>query len=118
MLVKKIKEEIEKEKQVAITKKEEEKQALMLLLKENESRRNTLAEIKQIQRDIDVKSCLDMIKVVDQREKDRNDYFKLRERTSGETNQKAIDTVVKDMKLKDRMEEEAIKKFEAERDKR
>ena len=116
--MKKIKEEIEKDKVNANTKKEEERIALMKLLVENEQRKITMAENKQRERDIDIKSCLDMIKIVDQREKDRNDYFKLRERKSGETNQKAIETVVKGMKEKDHYEEEAIKKFEAERDKR
>jgi len=59
-----------------------------------------------------------MIKVVDQREKDRNDYFKVRERKEGETNTKAIETVVKAMELKNKENDEAIKKFEAERFKR
>jgi len=59
-----------------------------------------------------------MIKVVDQREKDRSDYFKVRERKAGETNKKAIETVVKAMELKNKQYDEALKKFEADRDKR
>ncbi len=93
-------------------------EALKKLLKENEQRKITIAEMKQMQRDIDIKSCLDMQRVVDQKEKDRNDYFKLRERRSNDTNSKAIEIVVKAMELRNKEEMEAIKKFEADRDKR
>jgi len=111
-------EEIEKEKQMALNKKIEEKEALQLLLQENELRKITLSEQKKEQKNIDIKSMIDMQKVVEQREKDRNDYFKIRERRSGETAFKAIETVVKAMNMKNIEEEEAIKRFEVERDRR
>lgn len=103
---------------MAITKKSEEKEAMMKLIVENEQRKVTLQQMKQDQRNIDIKSMEDMKRIVDQREKDRNDYFKLRERTSGETAKFTIETVVKAMKMKTFEEEEAIKRFEAERDRR
>lgn len=85
---------------------------------ENEQRKITLANIKQQERDDDFKSCLDMQRVMDQREKDRDDYFKIRERKTGEANQKAIETVVRGMELQNLYEEQAIKKYESERDHR
>jgi hypothetical protein len=90
----------------------------MILLKENEIRKITLANQKVEMQNNDYKSCLDMQRIMDQVEKERNDYFKIRERKTGEANQKAIETVVKGMIDENIREDEAIKKFEAERDKR
>lgn len=116
--MKTVKEEIEKEKQMVKTKKNEEKEALLLLLKEIEQKKITLAEQKQEQRNIDIKSMNDLKRVMEQREKDTNDYFKLRERKAGENVLNAFETVVKAMNLKNLEENEEFKMFEKERDRR
>ena len=118
ILVKKIVQEIEKEKVAAINKKEEEKAALKVLLNENELRKKVLAAQLEQERELDLQACREYARVLDKQEKDRNDYFKVRSLKSNEFMSKMIDTVLKDIDNKNKLEEEAIRKYEIEKDKK
>jgi hypothetical protein len=116
--VKKIVEEIDKEKKQAIVKKEEERIALKKLLEENEIRKLVLADQLQKEREQDLKACYDYARVLDQQEKDRADYFKIRERKSSDFMSQVVDGVIKEINNKTKIEEENIKKFEKEIEKK
>jgi hypothetical protein len=44
---------------------------------------------------------------LDQQEKDRSDYFKIRERSSGDFMAKVVDGIIKDMNIKTQKEADA-----------
>jgi len=96
-LVTRIVEDMEKEKQLAAMKKQHEKEALMKVLLENEENKKKRYEDLLKEREEDVKTCEDNAKVLDKQEKDRENYFKNKERKANEFSKKMADTVIKDM---------------------
>ena len=70
------------------------------------------------ERELDLLACKEYARVLDKQEKDRNDYFKIRSLKTSEYMTNMIDTVLKDINNKNKSEEEMIKKFELEKDKR
>lgn len=84
------------------------------LLKENEVRKMVIQQQLNEEREQDLKACADYARILDQREKERAEYFKVRERKSGDFLQKVVDGVMKGMTDKNVKEAEAIKRFDKE----
>jgi len=114
-LVTRIVEDMEKEKQLAAMKKQHEKDALKKVLLENEETKKKRYEELLKEREEDVKICEDNAKVLDKQEKDRENYFKNKERKANEFSKKMAETVIKDMEDRFKGEEEAIRKYQHER---
>jgi len=87
----------------------------MKVLLENEENKKKRYEDLLKEREEDVKTCEDNAKVLDKQEKDRENYFKNKERKANEFSKKMADTVIKDMEDRFKKEEEAIRKYQHER---
>jgi len=114
--VSRIQEEIEREKQTALMRKQQERDYLQKVLRENEENKIKQMENLKREREEDVKICDEYAKVLDKQEKDRENYFKNKEKKANEFSKKIAETVIKDMDEKQRREEENIRKFQIDKE--
>jgi hypothetical protein len=115
-LVAKIVDDMEKEKQLAAMKKNHEREALVKVLQENEENKKKQLEILKREREEDIQICDEYAQVLDKQEKDRENYFKNKERKANEFSKKMADTVIKDMEDRFKREEADIRKYQGEKD--
>ncbi len=111
-------EEIEKEKQSMIKKKVEEKDALQKTLKDNELNKVKLIEQLKKERDDDVRCTKEYAKILEKQENERKEYFNRIERNSNNFMSKMVETVIKDMDGKNKDEEERMKKYLSDKERR
>jgi hypothetical protein len=116
--VKHLLEEIEKEKQSMIKKKVEEKDALQKTLKDNELNKVKLIEQLKKERDDDVRCTKEYAKILEKQENERKEYFNRIERNSNNFMSKMVETVIKDMDGKNKDEEERMKKYLSDKERR
>lgn len=117
-LVKHLVEEMEKEKQTMIKKKIDEKEALQKTLKDNELNKIKQMEAMRKEREDDIKAMEEYAKILEKQENERKEYFNRIERNSNSFMSKMVETVLKDMDGKNKEEEEKMKKYMEEKERR
>ncbi|MCQ2819313.1 MAG: hypothetical protein MJ252_18775 [archaeon] len=110
-LVKNVKEEIERDKRMAIEKKLAEKEALQKTMKDNEIHKQILAEEIKKEKELDIKMMEDDIKIKNKQEQDRIDYFKRIERNANSFMDSAIEGVLSKQKEKMADEERRMNEY-------
>ncbi len=118
MIVSKCLVEIEKEKEMAVVKKIQGKEHLKNVLEENEKNKKILAANMQKEREDDIRACEEYSKILEKQERDRENYFKDREKRQNQIMNRMVETVIKDLGEKQRKEEETIKKYQDEKNKK
>lgn len=117
-IVKNLLNDIEKEKEKKQMKKIEEKEILQQTLKENEiNRRRHLENVKKEKID-DVKATQEYAKILDRQEQERVDYFKKIERNSNNYVNKMADTVLQNMDKKNKEEDEKMRAYLDEKERK
>lgn len=109
---------MEKEKQTIIKKKKEDKEALHKTIKDNELNKIKQIEALKKEREDDVRCTEEYAKILEKQENERKEYFKKIERNSNNFTAKMVDSVIKDMQQKNKDEEEKMKNYLAEKEKR
>ena len=110
--------EIEKEKRAAEIRKVQEKDHLKLVLEENEKNKKIQAINLQKQREEDIKSCEEYSRILDKQEKERENYFKMREKKQSEFMNRMVETVIKGQDEKLQKEYETNMKYQNEKNKK
>ena len=109
---------MEKEKQITIKKKIEEKDALQKTLKDNELNKVKLIEQLKKERDEDVRCTKEYAKILEKQENERKEYFNRIERNSNNFMSKMVETVIKEMDGKNKDEEERMRKYLSDKERR
>ena len=109
---------MEKEKQAMIKKKVEEKEALQKTLKDNELNKIKLIEQLKKERDEDVRCTQEYAKILEKQENERKEYFNRIERNSNNFMSGMVKTVLKDMDVKNKDEEDRMKKYLSDKERR
>jgi hypothetical protein len=109
---------MEKEKQITIKKKVEEKDALQKTLKDNELNKVKLIEQLKKERDEDVRCTKEYAKILEKQENERKEYFNRIERNSNNFMSKMVETVIKEMDGKNKDEEERMRKYLSDKERR
>jgi hypothetical protein len=109
---------MEKEKQIILQKKKDDKDALHKTLKDNELHKIKLQEALKKEREEDVRCTEEYARILEKQENERKEYFKRIERNANNFTSKMVDTVLKDMNDRNLEEEEKMKKFLIEKEKR
>jgi len=117
-LVKHLLEEMDKEKQVTLKKKVDEKEALQKTLKDNELNKIKQLEALRKEREEDIRATEEYTKILDKQENDRKEYFKNIERCSNSFMSKMVGTVLKEMDDKNKDEEDRMKNYLNDKEKR
>ena len=109
---------MENEKQTMIKKKVEEKEALQKTLKDNELNKIKLIEQLKKERDEDVRCTQEYAKILEKQENERKEYFNRIERNSNNFMSNMVKTVLKDMDVKNKDEEDRMKKYLSDKERR
>ena len=97
-------------------RKTQDKAYLHKMLIENEENKQKQMQHLQREREDDVKACEEYARVLDKQEKERENYFKNKEKKSNEFSKKMADTVIRDMEEKLTREEQNIRKYQLEKE--
>lgn len=116
--VKNIQSELEKERQIQLKKRLDERELMFDTIKENELNKKRALENKEKERLSDIKSTEDYAKVLDRQEQERNEYFKRIERNANNYINKMADTVISSIEAKNKEEEERMRLFLIEKERR
>ena len=102
-----------------IKRKTEEKGALQKTLKANELNKIKQLEQMRKERDDDVRCTHEYAKILEKQENERKEYFNKIERNSNSFNgSKVVEAVLKDMDFKNKDEEERMKNYLSDKDRR
>ena len=99
-------------------KKIQGKEHLKNVLEENEKNKKILAAKLLKEREDDIKACEDYSKILDKQERERENYFKDREKKQHNIMGRMVETVIKDLNEKQKKEDETIKKYQDDKNKR
>ena len=116
ILVHRLVEEIERDKQVIQNRKLHDKEYLKRVLIENEENKRKQQEILKKEREEDIKICEEYAKVLDKQEKDRENYFKTKEKKADDFSKKIAETVIKSLEERQKTEEENIKRYQFDKE--
>ena len=116
--VKSIKSELEKEKQIQLKKRLDERELMFETIKENELNKKRVIENKEKERLSDIKFTEEYAKVLDRQQHERNEYFMRIERNANNYLNKMADTVLSTIEAKNKEEEERMRLFLIEKEKR
>jgi len=114
-LISRLVEEMEKEKRVNEMKKIADKEQLKKVLQENDLHKIKMKELAEKERLQDIKATEEYARILDKQEKDRENFFKNKEKKAMEFMSKMAQTVIKDMDDKMKREEEAIRRYQIEK---
>jgi len=117
-LVKHLLTEMEKEKQIMLQKKADERDALQKTLKDNELNKVKQLEALKREREDDIRCTDEYTKILDKQENDRKEYFKNIERCANSFMSQAVGTVLKEMDDKNKDEEERMKNYLNDKERR
>jgi len=115
-LISRLVEEMEKEKRVNEMKKIADKEQLKKVLQENDLHKIKMKELAEKERLQDIKATEEYARILDKQEKDRENFFKNKEKKAMEFMSKMAQTVIKDMDDKMKREEEAIRRYQIEKE--
>lgn len=110
--------EIEKERLTLNQKKIKEREALQKTLKDNELNKIKLQEQIKKEKEDDVRATQEYAKILEKQENERKEYFNKIERNSNSFMSKMAETVLKEMQLKSKEEEERIQRYLSEKESR
>jgi hypothetical protein len=116
--VKNIQSELEKEKQIQLKKRMEERELMFDTLKENELNKKRALENKEKERLSDIKYTEEFAKVLERQDQERLEYFKKIERNANNFMNKMADNVLDHIEFKNKEEEERMRSFLLEKEKR
>lgn len=116
--VKNIKAELKKEKEMKIQKKQQEVELLHKTLRENEMNRIKTMENLHKEKLDDVKAIDEYNKVLERQEQERAEYFKKIERNGNNYVNKMAETVLVDLDKKSKEEDDKMKYYMEEKEKR
>lgn len=117
-IVKNLLNDIEREKEKKQAKKMEEKELLQLTLRENELNRKKQLENAKKEKLDDVKATQEYAKILDRQEQERVEYFKKIERNSSNYVNKMADTVLGNLDKKNKEEEEKMRAYLDEKERK
>lgn len=117
-IVKKIKEEIEKNNQAIIKRKQLEKDALQVLLSENEYNKQRAKEIFEQERNDDIRITKEYTQIIDRQDQERNNFFKNKLRLPNEASAQLVENVLKSMEIKRKYDDERIQNYEKEKERK
>ena len=110
--------DIKKEKERIQLKKLEEKEMLKLTLQENDINRKNMLENQRKEKLDDVRATQEFAKILDRQEQDRVEYFKKIERNSSNYVNKLADTVLNNLDKKNKEEEDQMKAYLEEKERK
>ena len=110
------KKDILEEKRIEMERKKEEKLALKKTLKDNELRKEILAENLRKEREEDIKIMEDHDQDEIRRENERKEYFNKIERNANAFSEKAVENVLKKQKEKELENERKLKQYEIDKE--
>lgn len=116
--VKNLLSDIEKEKEKKQMKKMEEKELLQHTLRENEVNRMKQVENQKKEKLDDVKATQEYTRILDRQEQERVEYFKKIERNSSNYVNKMADTVLGNLDKKNKEEEDKMRNYLDEKEKK
>lgn len=117
-IVKNLLNDIEREKEKKQIKKMEEKELLQQTLRENEINRQRQLENIIKEKNDDVRATKEYAKIMDRQEQERVDYFKKIERNSNNYINKMADTVLQSLDKKNKEEDEKMRNYLDEKEKK
>ncbi len=115
-LVNRLKEEMRQERDMQMEKRRQEKEYLQLMIEENEKHKEQQEKSKQKEVQEDVRAQAAYSSMLAQQEDDRNDEMNQREKRAQEFMGKMADTVLKEMEMKQRHEDDMIRQFEMDKE--
>jgi len=116
--VKNIQSELEKEKQIQLKRRLDERELMFNTIMENELNKKRALENKENERLTDKKYTEEYAKLLDRQELERMEYFKRIERNANNYVNKMADTVMNNIEAKNKEEEEKMRTFLMEKEKR
>jgi len=116
--VKRLQHELDSEKQAYLLKRKQEYEYLQKVLRENDENKRKQTDDKHQQRLSDIRAQEEYTKVLDRQEQDRILEFQAREKRAQDYMGRMADTVIKDMDKRAQFEEDRIKNYEAEKERR
>jgi len=116
--VKNIQMELEKEKQIQLKKRHEERELMFDTIKENELNKKRAMEIKEKERLSDIRYTEEYAKLLDRQELERIEYSKRIERNSNNYLNKMAESVLANIQAKNVEEEERMRDYLSEKEKR
>lgn len=116
--VKNIQSELEKDRQIQLKRRLDERELMFNTIMENELNKKRALENKEKERLTDIKYTEEYAKLIDRQELERMDYFKRIERNANNYINKMADTVMNNIEAKNKEEEEKMKTFLMEKEKR
>jgi len=114
--VDRLKNEMEAERSLQSEKREQERQYLKKMLEENEMNKAKMNADKQKEKQMDIQAQEEHIRMLDKQEQDRQREFIARERRAQEFMNNMAGNVIKTQAQKQRHEDEALTKYEQERE--
>jgi hypothetical protein len=99
-------------------KKMEEKLALQKTLKDNELNKLKQLEMLKKEREDDIRAAEEHGKILEKQENERMEYFRKIERNAHGYMTKAVDDCLKEIDMKNKEEEEKIRQFHSEKERR
>lgn len=115
-IVTKLKDEMNQERQMLLEKRAQERDYLQRMLEENEKHKANMKQQEERERLQDVAAQDAYTKMLEQQEKDRLNEIDRREQRAQEFMGRMADTVLKEMDMKQKEEEDKIKRFEMEKE--
>lgn len=115
-IVTKLKDEMNQERQMLLEKRAQERDYLQRMLEENEKHKANMKQQEERERLQDVAAQDAYTKMLEQQEKDRLNEIDRREKRAQEFMGRMADTVLKEMDMKQKEEEDKIKRFEMEKE--
>jgi hypothetical protein len=117
-LLKKIKDENEEETKRNIQRKEEKHEELQATLRENEAHKKVLNLRALLEREEDIKSQNEYARILDKQQRDREEYFKSKERQGNTLSKFMVENVIKAEESKNKKLLDTIDKYQQQKDKR
>ena len=116
--VKSIVSELEKDKQIQLHKRMEERETMLKTMKENELNKIRQLDYKEKERLSDIRSTEEFVRVLDRQDQERNEYFKKIERNANNFVNKNATTVLNDLEINKKDDDDKMKNYLAEKEKR
>ncbi len=117
-IVKKVKQEIERNNRDVVKKKQLEKDAVQLLISDHEFSKQKAKEAVEQEKMNDIKITSEYSKMIDRQDNERNNFFKNKMRMPNEVTRQLVEDVLKDMEEKRRLEEERILQYNKNKEKK
>lgn len=116
--VKNIQSEMEKDKQMQLKRRQDDKNLMLKTIEESKLNRLRMLENREHEKLNDIKAVEDLGKLLDRQEMERKEYFKKIERNANNFVNRMAATVMNEIKIKSKEEDEKMNAYLLEREKR